>query len=214
MPEQPQGLLPSQFTDEQVINWLIDECRNAGDRVLALATSGDRVLTVGSTVIALAATVAIGGGKSYLLMWMPLGVTVVIVFGLYLNNATRALIGYKIGLEREIERRAGVPLISWHSRVHDYAGTTLHVRSILLMGGAVYAGSSGLGLTQAFHTLSPGAWGHERAWLYIALTVASVVAGAGVTGYCYWSQRNSTRLTSQAVADVFRVPDAQLEPRE
>ncbi|MBT2506549.1 hypothetical protein J7I98_11705 [Streptomyces sp. ISL-98] len=207
MPGPQRAPAPSQFTNEQIVNWLIDECRDAGSRISTLATSGDRILTVGSTVIALAATAAIGGGKSYLLMWLPLGVCVVIVYGLYLNNTTRILVGYKRGLEREIERRTGVPLIAWHSRITVHGGSSRHVKSILFMGGAVYAGSAGLALTQAFHTLSPGAWGHERAWLYIVLTTASVIVGSGVSGYCYWIQRGSTRLTEQRVVDMFRPPD-------
>lgn len=168
-----------------------------------LTTSGDRILTAGSTVIALAATVAVGGGRAYLLMWLPLGVSVVIVYGLYLNNMTRALIGYKIGLEKEIEKRVGLPLIAWQSRVNVRAGSSHHVKSVLLLSGAVYTASAGLGLSQAFHTLSPGAWGHERAWLYIVLTTASVVTGIAVTGYCSWVQRGTRQTTAQRVTDMF-----------
>ncbi|MFF3963726.1 hypothetical protein ACFYZI_19465 [Streptomyces griseorubiginosus] len=105
---------------------MIDECRDVGNRISSLTTSGDRILTAGSTVIALLATVAVGGGKGYLLMWLPLGVSVVAVYALFLNNLTRALIGYKIGLEREIEKRAGLPLIAWQSRVNVRAGSSHH----------------------------------------------------------------------------------------
>jgi hypothetical protein len=55
----------SHFSDEQIVHWLIDECRDAGGRVSAVSTSGDRILAAGSTVVALAATVAISGGKPY-----------------------------------------------------------------------------------------------------------------------------------------------------
>ncbi|WP_329362776.1 hypothetical protein [Streptomyces sp. NBC_01483] len=101
MPGRPGDPEPSQqFSDEQIVNWLIDECRDVGNRISALTTSGDRILTAGSTVIALLATVAVGGGKGYLLMWLPLGVSVVTVYALFLNNLTRAPVGYKIGLEK------------------------------------------------------------------------------------------------------------------
>ncbi|GAA1908630.1 hypothetical protein GCM10009837_35790 [Streptomyces durmitorensis] len=198
------GPEPSQrFSDEQIVNWLIDECRDAGNRVSALTTSGDRILAAGSTVIALLATIAVGGGKGYLLMWLPLGVSIVIVYGLYLNNMTRALIGYKIGLEKEIEKRVGVPLITWQSRVNVRAGSSHHVKSLLLMGAVVYAASAGLGLSQAFHTLVSGAWGQERAWLYIALTSVSIILGTAVICYCLWIQRGTRKATEQQVTSMF-----------
>ncbi|MFF3454786.1 hypothetical protein ACFYXH_10710 [Streptomyces sp. NPDC002730] len=211
MPGEPHGPIPSsQFTNEQIVNWLIDECRDAGSRIAALTTSGDRILAAGSTVIALGATVAIGGGKSYLLMWLPLGVAIVFVHGLYLTNMTQALIGYKIGLEKEVERRTGLPLIAWQSRVIAHNGSRRHVMSVFLLGVAVYMASAGLAFTQATHTLTPGAWGHERAWLYITLTAAGVIAGTGVIGYCYWIQRDSIRSTEQRVTDMFAATTARL----
>ena len=194
---------PSQFSDEQVVNWLIDECRDVGSRVLSVTSSGDRILAAGSTVIALATTVAIGGGKSYLLMWLPLGVAIVIVYGLFLNNMARALIGYQVGLEREIDRRVGVPLIAWQSRVIVRPGSSGPIRSVHFLGVAVYAASAGLGLAQALHTLSPGAWGHERSWLYVTLTAVGIVACAGAIGYCYWQRHATISFTAQRVADLF-----------
>lgn len=67
----------------------------------------------------------------------------------------------------------------------------------------VYAASAGIGLTQAFHTLSYGAWGHESAWLYIGLTIASVMIGTAAIGSCYWIQRRTPTVTAQRVADMF-----------
>ncbi|MGF0173135.1 hypothetical protein ACQF36_22330 [Streptomyces sp. Marseille-Q5077] len=182
---------------------MIDECRDAGNRISTLTTSGDRIIAAGSTVIALLATVAVGGGKRYLLMWLPLGVAVVIVYGLYLNNITRTLIGYKIGLEREIERRVGIPLIAWQSRINVRAGSSHHVKSVFVMCGAVYAASAGLALNQAIDTLSPGAWGHERAWLYVALTSASIVVSTAVIGYCLWIQEGTREAATRRVTDMF-----------
>jgi hypothetical protein len=39
------------------------------------------------------------------------------------------LVGYKIGLEEEIEKRAGLPLIAWQSRIDVGAGSSHHVKS-------------------------------------------------------------------------------------
>ncbi|MDO0916828.1 hypothetical protein QQM39_40280 [Streptomyces sp. DT2A-34] len=181
---------------------MIDECRDAGNRISTLTTSGDRIM-VGSTVIAFLATVAVGGGKRYLLMWLPLGVAVVIVYGLYLNNMTRTLIGYKIGLEREIERRVGIPLIAWQSRINVRAGSSHHVKSVFVKCGAVYAASAGLALNQAIDTLSLGAWGRERAWLHVALTSASIVICTVVIGYCLWIQEGMREAATRRVTDMF-----------
>jgi hypothetical protein len=102
-----------------------------------VTTAGDRILATGTTVIALAATVAIGGGRGYLLMWLPLGVSTVIVYGLYLNNMVRILIGYEIGLEQEIERRVGVPVIAWQSRINRGGWSRRNVTSLLLLGAVI-----------------------------------------------------------------------------
>ncbi|MGW3101384.1 hypothetical protein [Streptomyces sp. NPDC001100] len=202
MPGQQHGPGSSPpFTDEQIVNWLIDECRDTTSRISALTASGDRILAAGSTVVAVAATVAIGGDKSYFLMWLPLAVAIVIAYGLYLNNMTRALIGYKWGLEKEINRRVGVPVIAWQS--HVFTGSKRHVTSLLFLCATFYTASVGLGLAEAFRTLSPGAWGHERAWLYIALTLTGALAGLGVVAYCYWMQRGLGRSTAQRVTDMF-----------
>ncbi|WP_406491360.1 hypothetical protein OHB06_06750 [Streptomyces sp. NBC_01604] len=200
--QQHDPALSSQFTDEQIVNWLIDECRDVGNRISTLTTSGDRTLAAGSTVIALTATVAIGGGKGYLLMWLPLGISVVVVHALYLNYVALGMIGYKKGLENEILRRTGLPLIALQSRILQ-GGSGRRLKGMLFIGAAVYAGAMGLGLAQAYHALSPGAWGHERAWLYMTLTISSVVAGLGVNGYFLWTQRGAARIAEEKVAHMF-----------
>ncbi|MFE6840458.1 hypothetical protein ACFVFI_37265 [Streptomyces sp. NPDC057705] len=200
--QQHHSALSSQLTNEQIIDWLIEECRDVGNRVMTLTTYGDRILATGSTVIALAATVAIGGGKSYFLMWLPLGISVVVVHALYLNYVIKVMIGYKRGLESEIQRRAGLPLIAFNSRILR-GGSGRRVGGMLFMGAAVYLAAMGVGLVQAFHTLSPGAWGYERAWLYIALTIASVAVGLCVNGYFLWTQRGASSIAEQKVAHMF-----------
>ncbi|ANZ34997.1 hypothetical protein BBK82_01810 [Lentzea guizhouensis] len=106
-----------RFTETQIVEWLIAECRDVSDRVTTVTTSGDRILTAGVTVMAIAVTVAIGGGKGYLLMWFPFAVSVVILHALYLKKTARSLMGYQLGLEKEIARRTGLPLIAWQSHV-------------------------------------------------------------------------------------------------
>lgn len=48
-----------------------------------------------------------------------------------------------------------------------------------------------------------GAWGHERALLYILLTSVSILAGTAVTAYCLWIQRGTRDATEQRVRDMF-----------
>jgi hypothetical protein len=193
----------SKFTEEQVVDWLIDECRDAGTRIAAITTSGDRVVAIGSTVIALSTTVALSDGKSYLLMWLPLSVSVVMVYMLHLYNMVRTLRGYKIGLEEEIERRVGVAVIAWQSLVSERGRVSPHMKSAIVLSATTYLGSAALGLIQAFGTLEPRAWGHERAWLFILLTILSVVIGLGIIGYLSWAQRSSQSVARQRMAGMF-----------
>jgi hypothetical protein len=136
-------------------------------------------------------------------MWLPLSVSVVMVYMLHLNNMVRTLRGYTLGLEEEIERRVGVAVIAWQSLVKERGRVSAHARSVVVLSAAVYLGSAALGLVQALRTLSPGAWGHERAWLFILLTTLSVVIGLGIIGYLFWVQRSSQQVARQRMADMF-----------
>ncbi|WP_434448235.1 hypothetical protein [Lentzea sp. E54] len=198
-----QGTPSPRFTETQIVEWLVDESRDVAGRITTVTTSGDRIFATGSTVIALAATVAIGGGKGYLLMWFPLAVSIVILHGLYLNNMVRNLIGYQIGLEKEILRRTGLPLVAWQSHVQEGGRSHRQVKVLLLTAVVVYAASAVIGLAQALRTATPGAWGHERAWLYIALTVANVVGSAGLIAYSHLSQRGATKAAASKVERAF-----------
>lgn len=144
-----QGTPSPRFTETQIVEWLVDESRDVAGRITTVTTSGDRIFATGSTVIALAATVAIGGGKGYLLMWFPLAVSIVILHGLYLNNMVRNLIGYQIGLEKEILRRTGLPLVAWQSHVQEGGRSHRQVKVLLLTAVVVYAASAVIGLAQA-----------------------------------------------------------------
>ncbi|MEU0879722.1 hypothetical protein ABZ345_14040 [Lentzea sp. NPDC005914] len=154
----------SPFTEAQIVDWLVDECRDVAGRTTAVMISGDRIFATGGTVIALAATVAVGGGRGYLLMWLPLAVSIVILHGLYLNNTVRNLVGYQIGLEREIARWSGLPLIIWQSRIRK--GERSHRQlTTLLLAAVAYAYLSQRGavraaarqVEEAFAGTSPGA---------------------------------------------------------
>lgn len=193
----------SRFTEAQIVEWLVDECRDASTRITTVTTSGDRIFTAGSTVMALAATVAIGGGKGHLLMWFPFVVSIVILHGLYLKNMVRNLMGYQLALEKEIARRTGLPLIAWQSHVQQSGRPHRQIKVLLFMAVVVYVASAVIGLAQALHTRSPGAWGHERAWLYITLTVVNVAVSAGLIIYSYATQRGTTRATARKVESAF-----------
>lgn len=192
-----------RFTEAQIVEWLVDECRDVASRITAVTTSGDRTFATGSTVVALAATVAIGGGRGYLLMWFPLAVSIVILHGLYLNNLVRNLVGYQIGLEKEIARRAGLPLVAWQTHVREGGRSHRQVKTLLVTAVVVYVASAAIGLAQALHTTVPGAWGHERAWLYVTLTVVNVAGTAGLIIYSYLSQRGAMRVAAAKVEQAF-----------
>ncbi|MET9634031.1 hypothetical protein ABZX92_41925 [Lentzea sp. NPDC006480] len=209
MSQEPAEASP--FTEAQIVDWLVGECRDVAGRITAVTTSGDRIFATGSTVIALAATVAVGGGRGYLLMWLPLAVSIVILHGLYLNNMVRNLIGYQRGLEKEIARRTGLPLIAWQSRILRGGRSHRQVKTLLLAAVVVYTASAAIGLAQALHTTAPGAWGQERAWLYVTLTVVNVAGSAGLIAYSYVSQRGGTKEAESKIEKAFAA--AAVPPR-
>jgi hypothetical protein len=42
---------PSPFAESQIVEWLVDECRDVASRITAVTTSGGRIFATGSTVI-------------------------------------------------------------------------------------------------------------------------------------------------------------------
>jgi hypothetical protein len=71
-------------------------------------------------------------------MGLPLGVTIVIVYGLYMNEMARRLVSYRRGLETEIERRVGVPVALWSSRVNRGRYATDSIKAMLALAATVY----------------------------------------------------------------------------
>src|SRR5437867_1862470 len=96
---------------------LIDEARAAGDKISDLVLADERMLATGVSVLGVAASVAIGSGKTYLLMALPFALATLICFIEFIHVNLMALGGYKAVLEEAIEVRLGVPVVAWETSV-------------------------------------------------------------------------------------------------
>ena len=156
-----------------------------------------------TALLALAASVAISGGRAYLLMALPFVLSVIITYLQYLYSDLMAMGGYKRALEEEIERRTGFPIIQWESRVVPSRFSRAQVFGTNLMIGLALAGSAVVALNEALATTQPGHWGNNHAVWYIFLTAASIVVGFGTILICSRAARRARVSTIQLVRASF-----------
>jgi hypothetical protein len=188
---------------ERVTEWLVTECRDLGTRIAELNTSGERLLGPTTALLALAASVAISGGRAYLLMGLPFVLSVIITYLQYLYSDLMAMGGYKRALEEEIERRIGFPVIQWESRVVPSRFSRAQVIGTNLMISLALAASAVVALNEARATTQPGHWGNNHSVWYILLTAASIVVGFGTILICSRAARRARTRTTEMVRTSF-----------
>src|SRR5207248_16874 len=115
---------PRMADNDRVTEWLIDEAREAGQRISAVFAIDERVLATGLTVIGLAGTVAVAQGKPYFLMVLPGALAALFCFLSYRYAELFAIAGYKHVLEIAIKERLGVPVIAWESEIASRTGVS------------------------------------------------------------------------------------------
>jgi len=163
--------------DLKIVDILAQECRDVALRITTYLTLGERILTIASGILTLSMTVAASYGRPYYLMALPFVYCLLLTYVFYLNTEAISLGGYKSALELEMTRRLGVPTICWESQIARRRHVDIPAKSVRTLFVCLLLGFVTIGIYQAFATLQPGRWGHERAALYIALTLASVVIG-------------------------------------
>jgi hypothetical protein len=194
---------PSTASDERVTEWLVSECRDLGTRIAELNTSGERLAGPTIALLALAASVAISGGRAYLLMGLPFVLSVIITYLQYLYSDLMAMGGYKRALEEEIERRTGFPVIQWESHVVPSRFSRPQVIGTNLMISLALAASAAVALNEARATTQPGHWGNNHSVWYILLTAVSIVVGFGIILICSRAARRARVRTTAMVRASF-----------
>jgi hypothetical protein len=207
---------PSQppASGERVTEWLVSECRDLGTRIAELNTIGERLLGTTTALLALAASVAISGGRAYLLMSLPFVLSVIITYMQYLHSDLMAMGGYKRALEEELERRTGFPIIQWESRVVPSGFSRAQVIGTRLMVVLSLAASAVVALNEAHATTQPGHWGHNNSAWYILLTVSSIVVGFGTVFLCGRAAQRARPRTTEMVRSSFASSDIHTLQRE
>lgn len=181
-------------TDEsKVIEYLVTECRDIGNRLTAYLLLGERILATSLAILTLAAGLAVNYKKPYLLMGLPLAFSIVILYVLYLNSEAISLGGYKAALEEEITCRVGYPVMFWESKVARMRHHSIPQYSMRVISCLFFVGSIAVALGQAFGTESPTHWGHRYASWYVSGTIASIVASIAAIALSFTSEMRSHR---------------------
>lgn len=135
----------------------------------------ERITATGIALTAIGANVAIGQGKSELLMALPALFAALICYVAYINSEVFALGGYVAVLETAIERRLGHPLLIWESQVapQRHASAPRLVFRIYL--GGMWTALTCAAIWQAVQTRDQDAWGHDASCFLIATTLVSII---------------------------------------
>src|ERR1039457_5551402 len=99
--------------DDEITKLLVEEYQETRKRITEFMVVDERLLATGVSVLATAASVAIGTGRTYFLLAVPLAFAAVLCFADFSHSEVLALGGYNAALEEAIEVRTGVPVSGW-----------------------------------------------------------------------------------------------------
>ncbi|GAA1882286.1 hypothetical protein [Asanoa iriomotensis] len=170
----------SEIPPEKITEWLVAECRDVGNQVAHLNAVTERIMGTVVAALALTVTIAVGGGRAYLAMCVPVLLTVIWAYVLVSQSDLRGLAAYKAELEIEISRRCGFPISQWESTVVAGQHSRTQVRVGWFVSFVLLAMSSVAALAAAFTTRKAGSWGHEHSDLFVVLTVLSILVEVAV----------------------------------
>src|SRR5438552_4062342 len=99
--------------DTDVTKLLIEHYNEIANRLAQFMLLDERLMAIGVSVIAGAASVAIGSGKTYFLLVVPVALACLFLFVDFLHAEVLALGGYNAVLEEAIQNRVGTPISGW-----------------------------------------------------------------------------------------------------
>jgi hypothetical protein len=173
-------------SDQRVTDLLVQESRDAADRIHTLMLADERLMATGVSLLGLAASVAIAKGKSYLLVGLPYAMATLFCFVEFMHLGAVALGGYKATLEEAIAARVRNPVIAWESHVAKQIHRAKTGWATRILIGLAYCASVVLALIEALRARTPRHWGSSHAPLLITLTSVSIAIGTIAIGFVLW----------------------------
>lgn len=164
--------------EQIIIEGLLEECRNVSERLVSYLLMGEKILASSVVLISFGVTLAINSGKIYLLIGLPLSLSLLIVYLLFLNTEALSLGGYQAALEGEVARRLRFPVTHWESEVARHRHSAVANIWIRVIISAAYLSSVAVAVIQAVETTSVDRLGLVNGILCIVGTSASIVAGS------------------------------------
>ena len=172
--------LPNNPTPKEmlIMESLIAECRDIGERIVTLLNSLERVIYRGSAVLALAVSVVLATDMAYLLTFLPAALSVVILYGEFVNNDIKSMGAYKKALEEKIKAQLDSPVILWESTVVRLGRFNwIYQAAFAVMFALALIASIVIALLQAFATTKPEHWLHAYSIWIIVGTILSIILG-------------------------------------
>ena len=110
------------LSDSEVIEYLFRECERVGNGITELFKQGEKILTLGATVII--AGIAYGTEKDIksLFLILPFAVFALCFYGIHLAREMFSQGGYKRYLEEEINSRIGEDILLWEIHIAKNTG--------------------------------------------------------------------------------------------
>lgn len=111
--DNPDGLPPT----ESVLSYLAKELELTSQKITAYHIRSEHAITSGIALVGGILTAAASLKIPTLLVFMPFGLSLVVILSQYLNAEALALGGYKAVLEEEINKLVEYPVTMWESRI-------------------------------------------------------------------------------------------------
>jgi hypothetical protein len=160
---------------------LVDDYNEAGKRLTQFMVLDERLLATGVSVISAAASVAIGSGKTYFLLVVPVALAFLFLVIDFLHAEVLALGGYRSVLEEAIETRIGTPISGWERHVAPLRHAARTTAMTRVVAATIYLASVCAALVEASNTTNAKHWGSDHSTLVLtASTLSIAVSGAAV----------------------------------
>ncbi|KFF58025.1 hypothetical protein JF66_21720 [Cryobacterium sp. MLB-32] len=188
---------------EKIVDLLVKEAQDQGVRLTTYLVLGERVLTMGVTLLALLGTLVVINGQSYVLIGGPFALCVLVTYVLHLNTEAVSLGGYKSALETEVNRRVGSPVQFWESQIAHRRHVDISTFAFRLSLSFLFISSSVVAIHQALRTNEVGQWGHSYSSWIITSTILSILVGSLLVAISFHNELASHRRTQRLSEEIF-----------
>ena len=185
--------------EEFKIELLIKECDSVGQKIETLFLASEKVIGLGLAIIAAGLTFGLKEKINEILLFLPIAVLGVMLYGVHIFTELTSLGGYKCYLEERINTIFGENILLWESfiakgRHHAFVTYFLHFVYLLFLASTIYISLN----TACRHYESSVFWGIVI--VILTLSVGLIVSLVKMYGAFNKTYQMAKRQANQKIA--------------